>query len=296
MTKKKVLKQKKIKKDKRKRYRKKNKNEITKFRISGVNAAGLKSKIESFNAILDRLEPQLWSVQETKLKNNEVLKSEVLEKFQVYYLNRQLSGGGGLAVGIDKNIESALIREGDDVTEAIVVQIILKNMPVRIVVGYGPQENAAKERKVAFWEFLEDEAKQAESENQGLIIQIDGNLHAGPALIKKDPNVQNENGKFFMNFLERNPDLVVANTLEVCEGTITRTRKLENRTENAILDFVIINSKLHPFMTRMIIDEKREYPLCNFSQARKNKRIVESDHNTIVANFNISVRNRKPKE
>ena len=114
---------------------------------------------------------------------------------------------GGLAVGIDKNIESALIREGDDTTEVIVIQIILEDMPIRIVVGYGPQENAVKERKNAFWDFLEEEAKQAESENQGLIIQIDGNLHAGPALIKKDPNTQNNNGKIILNFLERNPDL-----------------------------------------------------------------------------------------
>ena len=244
---------------------------------------------------MNRLEPQVWSVQETKLKNNETLKSEVLEKYQVYYLNRQLSGGGGLAVGIDKNIESALIREGNDTTEVIVIQIILENMPVRLVVGYGPQENALKERKDAFWDFLEEEAIQADSENQGLIIQIDGNLHAGPALLKKDPNVQNNNGKLFMNFLERNPDLVVANTLELCEGTITRTRKLENKTENAILDFLVINAKLHPFLTGMIIDEKREYPLCNFAQARKNKRIIESDHNTIVANFDISVQKRKPE-
>ena len=143
------------------------------MRILGVNAAGLKSKLQSFNDILNRLEPQVWSVQETKLRNNETLKSEFLEKYQVYYLNRQLSGGGGLAVGIDKNIESALIREGNDTTEVIVIQIILENMPVRLVVGYGPQENALKERKDAFWDFLEEEAKQADSDNQGLII------HAG---------------------------------------------------------------------------------------------------------------------
>ena len=266
-----------------------------KLKILGVNAAGIKCKLESFNDLLNRLEPHVWTVQETKLKNNESLKSEATEKYQIYYLNRKLSDGGGLAVGVDRNIESALIREGDDTTEILVVQIILENMAVRIVAGYGPQENAVKEKKDAFWESLEEETCAAEAECQGLVIQIDGNLHAGPELIKSDPNNQNINGKLFMKFLDRNPALVVANTLPICEGTITRTRKVENRTENAILDFLIINEKLHPFLTGIKIDENREYPLCNFAQAKKNKRIIESDHNSIVANFDIDIQKRKPE-
>ena len=266
-----------------------------KLRLLGVNAAGIKCKLKSFNDLLKRVEPHIWSVQETKLKNNEVLKSEVTEKYQIHYLNRKLSEGGGLAVGIDRNIESVLIREGDDMTEVIVVQIMLEKMPIRIVAGYGPQENAIKAKKDAFWEFLEEETIEADNNNQGLIIQIDGNLHAGPQFIKNDPNNQNTNGKLFMNFLDRNPGLIVGNTLKVCEGTITRTRRLENRTENAILDFLIINEKLHPFLTEMKIDDKREYPLCNFYQAKKNKRIIESDHNSIIANFDISIQKQKPE-
>ena len=61
------------------------------------------------------------------------------------------------------------------------------------------------------------------------------------------------------------------------------------------LDFLIVNEKMHPFLTEMKIDENREYPLCNFSQAKKNKRIIESDHNSIVANFDIDIQKRKPE-
>ena len=50
---------------------------------------------------------------------------------------------------------------------------------------------------------------------------------------------------------------------------------------------------MHPFLTEMKIDENREYPLCNFSQAKKNKRIIESDHNSIVAKFDILIQQRK---
>ena len=94
----------------------------------GVNAAGIKCKMDSLDDILKRLKPQIWSIQETKLKPNEKLKSEVINKFQVYYLNRQNSQGGGLAIGIDKDIESTLKREGNDEIEALAVQIVVGNV------------------------------------------------------------------------------------------------------------------------------------------------------------------------
>ena len=57
----------------------------------------------------------------------------------------------------------------------------------------GHKKIAVKVKKDAFWEFLEEETIAADNENQGLIIQIDGNLHAGPKLTKTDPNKQNIN-------------------------------------------------------------------------------------------------------
>ena len=120
----------------------------------GVNAAGIKCKMDSLDDILKRLKPQIWSIQETKLKPNEKLKSEVINNFQVYYLNRQNSQGGGLAIGIDKDIESTLKREGNDEIEALAVQIVVGNVPIKMIVGYGPQENSLKEKKEKFEDFL----------------------------------------------------------------------------------------------------------------------------------------------
>ena len=42
---------------------------------------------------------------------------------------------------------------------------------------------------------------------------------------KNDPNLQNRNGKLFIEFLERNPSLIVVNALEVCEGLITKKKE-----------------------------------------------------------------------
>ena len=259
----------------------------------GVNSAGIKCKMDSLQDILKRLKPQIWAVQETKLKPNQTLKCEVVDSFQMFYLYRQDSQGGGLVVGVDKDIESTLVREGNDVVEAIVVQVMLGTLSVKIIVGYGPQENASKEKKDKFWEFLEDEITKADLENQGLIIQMDGNLHAGPDVIKNDPNSQNSNGKLFTQFLERNPSLFVANNLNICEGTITRQRVLENKTEKAVLDFFVMNEIMRPFLLKMVIDEERDFCLSNFSQLKQNKRVIETDHNLMYVDFDIAIPKRK---
>ena len=125
------------------------------------------------------------------MKSNEILKCEALNNFQVYYLSRQKTNGGGLAIGVIKDLESTLIREGDDETEAISVEVVIGKLPIRIITAYGAQENKNKERKLKIWTFIEEELKKADIEGHGVIVQMDGNLHAGKGLLKDDPNVQN---------------------------------------------------------------------------------------------------------
>ena len=265
------------------------------LKIFAANAAGIKSKIKSFNNIISSIKPQIWMLQETKLSAGEHIRCEALNDFQIFYLNRQDSQGGGVALGIKKDIEATLIRDGNDETEIISVQVELGIFPIRIIVAYAPQENANSERKKNFWDFVENEIQEAELQNHGVILQMDGNLHPGPDVVKNDPNPQNRNGKIFMDFLSRNKQLEVLNCQEHCEGVITRIRKLEMKTEKAVLDFCIINRKLMPFFKKMIIDEEREFCLTNTAQIKKNKRLIESDHNSSLIDFNIEITNRALK-
>ena len=163
--------------------------------------------------MIKELKPKAWTLQETKLKGNETIPCEVTSSYQVYYRNRQDSQGGGVALGVEKDLRSTLIREGEHEIEAISVKIFLKELELRVITAYGPQENALKVQKEKFWEFIEEEINNTELEGDGVIIQMDGNLHAGPELIKGDPNNQNQNGKLFCEFLARNPQLIVVNSL-----------------------------------------------------------------------------------
>ena len=280
----------------RKRCIKRNKNIKNQvLKLYGINAAGIKSKTESFNNVLTKLRPHIWMIQETKLKPNEQINCEALNNYQVFYLYRHESQGGGIALGVTKKLESTFVTNGNDDTEVMVALVTVGKISIRVIVGYGVQENASKEKKDAYWDFIEKEIVEAENENQGVIVQMDGNLHAGNYLVKNDPNPQNKNGKIFMQFLQRNKTLSIVNGLDICQGVITRQRILKSRTEKAVLDFFLVNERLRPFLKSMIIDEKREFTLSNFAQAKKNKRIIETDHNGLILEIGITFSDIKPE-
>ena len=243
--------------------------------------------------VLKEVKPQIWMVQETKLKPNEKIKCESLNDYQVFYLNRQQSQGGGIALGVAKDLESTLIREGNDETEAMSVLVSVGKLEIRVLTAYCPQENATNETKEKIWEFFEEEVNKADIEGQGLILQMDGNLHAGDSIVKNDPNSQNRNGKIFENFLNRNPSITVVNGLDICEGLITRERHVKDKKEKAVLDFFLVNEKIRPLLRRMVIDEEKKYVLSNLAQINKNKCIIETDHNSEI--LELEFRNRKPE-
>ena len=73
----------------------------------GVNAAGINCKSDSFNDILKRLKPQVICIQETKLKPESKIKCDEMKNFQpYYYLHRESSDGGVIAIYFDNEIES----------------------------------------------------------------------------------------------------------------------------------------------------------------------------------------------
>ena len=206
----------------------------------------------------------------------------------LYSLLRTNSGGGGLLIGALKDLQPNWVGQGDDQAEYIVIEVWFEGFPVRILNGYGPQECDDVERKKKFWESVDREVKNAVNAGAGMIIQMDSNSHLGPNLIKDDVNPQNKNGKMCEEFLERNPHLELVNAKDICEGNITRIRKTSKGVERSILDIFIVCDKVAPFVTKMMIDEKRSKVLSNFSAIRKIGRIVESDHNVLSLHLSLS--------
>ena len=166
---------------------------------------------------------------------------------------------------------------------------------MRIVTGYGPQLHDSEERKQKFWEYLEREAGNADRDGAGFILQMDSNCHVGKEVIKDDVNEQNANGRLFVNFLERMPQLSLINSLSLCEGLITRKRKTVRGLEMSILDFFVTCDKVLPYIRRMKIDEQRENTLTNFGAFKRAGKVIETDHNPVHLEVMLDFSASKPE-
>ena len=99
---------------------------------------------------------------------------------------------------------------------------------------------------------------EAKESGAGLIIQFDGNLWAGNKIIPNDPRMQNKNGKLFELFLKRNSHLTVVNSLDLCQGLITRRRYRNNKSEESVVDFFVVCNLVLPHITQMVMDEEKK--------------------------------------
>ena len=112
------------KKGKTKRgYGKKNirKQSINKVNLSiiGTNAAGIKSKIDSFFSVINIHKPSIVTVQETKNTRSGLFK---LPGYQTFEKVRKNKRGGGLLTAVDEDLNPVLISQCKDDIEILVVK------------------------------------------------------------------------------------------------------------------------------------------------------------------------------
>ena len=296
--------------NKNRRGLKKNKRKESKLgnsvTIVGINAAGITSKIDSFDKLLFDLQPSIFMLQETKRKPGDAkMKAKNLANYQLFELRREKTKdeggkglrGGGLALSALHDLKPVLVKQGDDEVECMSVEVITGLTTIRCVVGYGPQVDDSSERKEQFWNYLDTEVTIASDRNVSLVIQIDSNAWAGPNLIPGDPNQQNRNGKKLQQFLERNKNITLVNSLPICEGIITRKRVTESLNQTSVLDLFLVCERMLPFVTRMHVDIQGSHQLTNFGHKddkQKKSKVTESDHAKVELNIDLNFPILKP--
>ena len=128
-----------------------------------------------------------------------------------------------------------------------------------------------------------------------MIIELDANSKLGKHYIPKDPHDMSPNGLILSDIIERH-SLIVCNGSAKCSGTITRKRVTKQRTEESVIDVVLISSELKEHLVSVHIDEERKHVLSKIYKSKKGTRIKESDHNTILSHFNCMVATNNKKE
>ena len=186
------------------------------------------------------------------------------------------------------HLNPVLIKEYSDQFELLVVEIAVNNVKMRVMSGYGPQENWDEKQKLPFFEALESEIASAELEARSVIICMDANSKLGPNYILGDPHGQSGNGKLLADILDRHALIVLNGVQEKCTGLYTREKRTVIGIEQSVIDFVIVSSNLMKHVQSIHIDGKRLNVLTRLTKRGNHKKIVESDHNMIETKLNIS--------
>ena len=118
----------------------------------------------------------------------------------------------GTMMGVHVDLHPVLISEYDTTFEMLVVQVKVKDKEIRVIPGYGPQENLSNKERMPFFTQLEEEIMSAKLANKAIIIQIDANSKLGNKIVPNDPKEQSQNGKVLAEIVERNA-LIVANSI-----------------------------------------------------------------------------------
>ena len=185
-------------------------------------------------------------------------------------------------LGIHVSLHPVLVNEYSEEFELLVAEIKTGNTNIRIITGYGPQENWEEKERMPFFEALEKEIARAEFEGRSLIISMDANSKLGQSIIPGDPHEQSKNGKILSEIIKRHALIVVNGIQGKCTGLITRERRTVQGVEKSVIDFVIVSRDLEKHIEYMHIDDQRKNVLTKLIKTRKrHTKKVESEHNLI---------------
>ena len=176
----------------------KQKTKNVNFSLLGTNAAGLNSKRESLYSVINLMSPSVMTVQETKFSKPGMLK---IPGYQVFEKVRKMKKGGGLLTAADEDLNPVLISTGEEDNEIITIEVNINEHRIRIINGYGPQEDEDSQRVLSFWQEIESEVMKAKDDD--CLIQMDANAKVGKEIIKDDPNQATNNGKLMLDIIER---------------------------------------------------------------------------------------------
>ena len=277
--------------NKLKTHKQKQISKYTNVTMFSNNCNGAKLKVESLKSELKRTNSSIFTLQETHFAQKGRIKIDNFKVFEAIHRKEH-----GIMMGVHMDLNPILISEHSELFEMLVVQVTVDNKDIRIITGYGPQENIEISKRMPFFAKLEEEVLSAKLGNKSLVIQMDANSKLGEKLVPNDPKEQTPNGAVLADILERN-NLIVANAItEKCRGLITRRRVVEGAEEKSIIDFLILSVDMAHKLERLIIDEDKEYALTNITKKNNAVHKVNSDHNVLISHFNLKVEKRKGRE
>ena len=114
----------------------------------GNNVNGLHGKEDSMKSMLGQLNVGILIIQETKMYRPGNIK---IDGFEIFEKLRKFGKGGGLLTAVHQNLNPMLCGDDIENSEFLNVDIKVKNIGIRMINSYGPQENVTLEEKEEYF-------------------------------------------------------------------------------------------------------------------------------------------------
>ena len=161
------------------------------LKVFSTNGAGIiGGKLSSLMAQVKLTNANLVTVQETHARR----KGRIQIPDMVVFEAIRKAKGGGTLIASHKSLNPKLIESYEDEFELLVVDIDLKEKKIRVISGYGPQENWPEEKRRPFFVALETEVEKANLAGKSVFIELDANAKLGEKYIAEDPHDISPNG------------------------------------------------------------------------------------------------------
>ena len=220
------------------------------FSTNGAGVAG--GKVNSLKSAVRDVKANLVTIQETHCRRKGTIQ---IEDFIIFEAIRKAKGGGTM-IASHKDFGPKLIQEYEDEFELLVIEIKVEDKEIRVISGYGPQENWLEEKRMPFFLALETEIEKAVLAGKSILVEMDANSKLGNTLIPGDPYEMSPNGAILAQIVERH-NMIVANGISTCKGTITRQRQTRTRNERSVIDLVLFSSDMMDHLVNIEVDEAR---------------------------------------
>ena len=270
---------------KKKKKKKRGRKKARQMSLLYNNINGLRSKLDSLHQILDQLQPEIVCLCETKVGT-----SKTIDKYANTIGYKGISrcskdGQGGLVIAGKINSVGAILDVTSSPLNSILVgRIAVRGGHIRIILGYAPQETEKLEIREEFFTDIGIEIQRGMDNNDAVIVV--GDLNAKIEGDKKSVIPMSNNGKLLYELIQ-DYHLEVTNLSDRCVGKWTHVIRTSGETSR--LDYVMADKEGANKIMSMMIDEPTLFTPFRI----KNKKMVLSDHNSILVNIKAT---QSPKE
>ena len=264
------------------------KNCLQTFKVYYINIRDLKCKRESFEEVIAKIKPSVIAVTEIWLDDQYDLK---IKDYAVPYINERNKDGGGVLFLVRKELKyvTTEVNRTKEKMESLWIVIDNDRIKLRIGVVYLPQEQDQDVKEI--YKIMKQQAREARENKESLMIVGDFNCKVGSEIEGNHGKIS-KGGKKLLQTIEKE-GLVLGNSIDACKGIWTR----DEGGKQSVLDYVVIDEEFAEHIGKITIwDDDREISPFNLKRDGKNVRMAYSDHNPIVVETNLVLKQIKTEE